>query len=77
MLPDTARTGDVIPTIVEEVALTLVPGEHDALLQQLALQLTVLCQGAVEEAHTGGVSDGAGTLEELFTLAPQLVWKPC
>ena len=66
----------MIPTIVEEVALTLVPGEHDALLHQLALQLTVLRQGGVEETHTGGVSDGAGTLEELFTLAPQLVWKP-
>ena len=66
----------MIPTIVEEVALSLVPGEHDALLHQLALQLAVLRQGAVEEAHTGLVCDGAGTLEELFTVAAQFVWKP-
>ena len=66
----------MITTIVEEVALSLVPGEHDALLQQLALQLAVLRPGTVEEAQTGLVCDGAGTLEELFTVAPQLVWKP-
>ena len=66
----------MIPTIVEEVALSLVPGEHAALLQQLALQLAVLRQGAVEEALTGLVCDGAGPLEELSTVAPQRVWKP-
>ena len=65
----------MVPTGVEEVALTLVPGEHEALLHQSALQLTVLGPGTVEEAHTGEVCDGAGTLEEVFTLGPHQVWK--
>ena len=75
MLPDTARTGAMLATGVEEVALVLVPGEHHTLLQQTAGQLAVPRLLTVEEANTGEVCDGAGTLEELFTLRPQLDWK--
>ena len=75
MLPDTARTGAMLATGVEEVALVLVPGEHHALLQQTAGQLAVPRLLAMDEPNTGEVCDGAGTLEELFTLRPQLDWK--
>ena len=60
---------------VEEVALVLVPGEHHTLLQQTARQLAVPRLLAVDEPNTGEVCDGAGTLEELVALRPQLVWK--
>ena len=75
LLPHTARTGEMLATGVEEVALALVPGKHHALLHHPAPQLAVLRLLAVEEADPVLVCDAAGALEELFTLRPQWVWK--
>ena len=59
LLPHTARTGEMLATGVEEVALSLVPGEHHALLHHPAPQLAVLRLLAVEEADPVLVFDAA------------------